>query len=90
MLFVCAPGISWSVEIYGIRIIDAGGGASCFLEYPEAALWDFMTRGYDFDRVRRLVGLIGGMDPKGIEGLAAKTLVRWIARGFLVQTDSHG
>lgn len=92
--------VAWSVEEGGIRIADGGRGAAAFLEYPEAAIWDFALRGIPEDRAVVMLAAIAAIAPAPMDVDAARALYRrtikkWIAahwieeRGESVEPVDH-
>ena len=87
--FRVAPGIRWVVETHSILISD-GSTEPVRIEYPEAALWDLVTRRHRTERCVALLAYIAGLDAAGAERLANETLETWERAGFLVSTGDDG
>ena len=88
-LYQGARDISWTVETTGLLLMRPGSGVCCRLAYPEAAIWDFVTRGYDLQRVARMIRHIGGFpDDSAAEKYVRDRLRSWLEAGFLVVNKS--
>jgi len=67
------------VEPDGVRILTGGG--STFLPYPEAAVWDLLSRGEPLEAAAGKLGLIAGLDLEGARALVNDCARRWMAGG---------
>ena len=74
--------VVWSVGRTNLTLSD-GRGHVHTLEYPEAAVWDLLTRGYRFDDVVRLTGHIGSLPPADADALVRSALARWCDAGLV-------
>jgi hypothetical protein len=78
-------GVSWLVEDAGIRVFGPQATSSRLVEYPEAAVWDFVTRGYPLDVI---VSRLRCLDPR-LAGNAANwvacVLDGWVDDGLLAR-----
>ncbi|MBI4473382.1 MAG: hypothetical protein HY646_11995 [Acidobacteria bacterium] len=83
-MYRLAPGVQWSVEARGLLVKGAGGKVQ-FLEYPEAAVWDLISRGYRFDKVVSMVSCIASIDQDAGRKLVAESLDKWVNSGLLVR-----
>lgn len=86
----CPDHVGWSVEIDTIRIINQRSGAVCLLGYPEAAVWDLISRGYAYDDLVRLLGVIASFDLSEAKQLVLRTVKDLAGKGFLTQSGDHG
>ena len=77
-----APGVHWIVGRTALTILD-GNGAARTLGYPEAAVWDFVTRGYSLCDVSRLIAPVASLDPPAARQVVQAAVDGWIASGFL-------
>jgi hypothetical protein len=79
------------VETCGITLIHRGTGTTRSLRYPEAALWDLLSRGYSYERTLSLLCAIASLAPEAAERLLLDSLAAWVEVGFLVrEEDNHG
>ena len=80
-----SPDVKWSVETYHILMWDPSGNVHT-VEYPQAAIWDFMTRQYKaHDIINRLAFIIERSE-QDIESLYVETVKQWINNGILIQS----
>ena len=87
--YQCPDDVGWSVEIDTIRLIDQRTGSVCLLGYPEAAIWDLISRGYGFDDLVRLLGVIASISASQAKRLVLHTVEDFVQKGFLTRSDSH-
>jgi hypothetical protein len=85
----CPEHVGWSVEIDTIRLINRRSGAVCRLGYPEAAVWDLLSRGYAHEDLVRLLGVIASVDLSEAEQLVLRTVKDLAEKGFLTQSGNH-
>lgn len=83
--FKCAPHVKWSVEVWGVILLNEASGLVRSLEYPQAAIWDLINRGYSFEKTKRLVSAITSSGTEAAEELLLESLERWTAEGFLTK-----
>ena len=72
-----------AVEAGGVVLIDHATGAATTLRYPEAAIWDLITRGDSPDRIATKMCAIAGLEPAAAQKLVLDTLAAWREAGFL-------
>jgi hypothetical protein len=77
-----APGVRWAVEEDGI-LLDDGAGCIAKVGYPDAAVWDFMVRGYRYGQLVELMTHIAGLDEAAAGELVGECLERWAEGGVL-------
>jgi hypothetical protein len=80
-----APDVRWVVERTTLRLVAAAGLPST-LHYPEAAVWDLVSRGYDIAAASRILAPVAGLDERQAEALVRVTVDRWVRAGMLVET----
>jgi hypothetical protein len=85
-----APSVRWAVEDEGILVIDTGSGASHFLGYPDAAVWDLLARDYSGSRLARMLCLIGAFGWSESQRLIDTLLAEWETAGLLLRDLDHG
>ncbi len=79
----CAEHVVWIVEPWGVTLIHAPHGRSCQLPYPEAAIWDLLTRCRPEETIRSMLELIAGIGPHEAEALVRSRLDAWAEEGWL-------
>ncbi len=82
-----AAGVSWLVCDEGVRVFRDNASQSTLLHYPEAALWDLLTRHAGKDRLRRMLGLITGQDPDAMSHWLDDMLDLWLHEGLIREPD---
>lgn len=80
--FHVAPGVGWSVGRVNLTLTDRRGHV-CTLEYPEAAVWDLLSRGYAFEKIEQMLGHIASMEPAAADALIRTAIGRWRDAGLL-------
>ncbi len=78
-----AEQVRWAVEAGGVVLIDGATGAATTLGYPQAAIWDFLTRGESSERIAAKMGAIASLDPAGAQALVEETIAALREAGFL-------
>lgn len=72
-----APEVVWNSEPNGVRVTPPSGD-SVKLGYPDAALWDFMTRGIAEGRLILMLRHIGGFpDEAAVRTFVSSRLEEW-------------
>jgi hypothetical protein len=79
----CAPFTKWAVELDGILVINKESGATNFLKYPQAAIWDLLTREYSYEHIVDMVSAITSLQEDEVNTLIAACLAEWAQTGFL-------
>jgi hypothetical protein len=69
----------------GHFLINEKTGAVSSFGYPQAAIWDLLTRGYFYDRTVRMLTAITSLQADEVETLIAESLETWAKAGFLVR-----
>ncbi len=78
-----AQGVRWAVEAWGVVLVHEGTGATVTLGYPQAAIWDFLTREETSDRIAERREVIASLDPAGAKALVVETVTALREAGFL-------
>jgi hypothetical protein len=85
-----AEQVRWAVEAAGVVLIDGVTGAATTLGYPEAAIWDLITRGDSRERIAAKLCAIAGLEPAAAHRLLLDTVAAWREAGFLAAGESSG
>jgi hypothetical protein len=91
--YSCVPDVTWMVESDGVRVVTLAGGLRTRLEYPEAALWDFIVRGISAARTTAMMKHIGAFaTDEDTQAFVADRLHAWQQRGLIAArpSDDHG
>jgi hypothetical protein len=70
--------------------MKAGHGAVCGIPYPQAAIWDLMSRSYDYETIVAMMGHIAAVSADEARSLAQSALHTWTDAGLLVREDGRG
>jgi hypothetical protein len=81
--------VRWAVSRRGIQLLDTRSRKGAHLAYPEAAIWDLMSRGQGEEEVARRVALIAGTSQTRARELISATLKDWTESGFLTYAASQ-
>jgi hypothetical protein len=76
------PRVKWVVERFTLRVTDGSGALRTF-DYPEAAVWDLMSRGYPFAQVVSMTGHIMSVGAETADTLVRRSLEQWAASGLI-------
>lgn len=85
-----AEGVAWAVDRGGLWLLCEASGASQWLAYPEAAVWDLLSRGLSFERTVSLLGPIASLGSDEAERLVRRCIEAWTEAGFLARTGDDG
>lgn len=75
-------GVRWGVGGVTVALTCAGSGVRV-LRYPEAAVWDLLSRGYPVAKVASLTEHIASLDSVAADALVRSCLEEWADRGFV-------
>jgi hypothetical protein len=84
-----APGVEWVVNACDVLVRQPGNGISR-LAYPEAALWDLVSRAQSSSRIHRIMQHVAGLEPDAARAMVERTLESWAERGLVVAREAHG
>jgi len=79
-----AEGVYWTVGRTALTIVDPAGVVST-IGYPDAAVWDFVSRGYDPGEVAGLLAAVAAIERAEAAALVRSAISRWMAGGLLEQ-----
>lgn len=85
-----AEHIRWVVQVDAIHIIDTRSGGHCRLPYPQAAVWDMLSRNYAREKIVYLLMPIAGLDEERAWGLVNDTLADWYSDGLIKKRMHRG
>ena len=77
-----SPNVRWVVERFTVTLTD-GKGRVRALRYPEAAIWDLVSRGYAYDKVVPMMAHIAARDTAAADTLVRTTLEDWASDGLI-------
>jgi hypothetical protein len=69
-----AEHVRWTVEAGGVVLIDGATGVATTLGYPQAAIWDFLTRGEPEEKICAKLCAIASLDPAAAQALVMETV----------------
>ncbi|MDR1489918.1 MAG: hypothetical protein LBS65_05450 [Desulfovibrio sp.] len=79
----CAGHVTWVVEPHCVVLFDSTRNLRHELAYPEAAVWDLITRGRSEETIRSMLELIAGIGPREARELVGSRLDLWAEEGWL-------
>jgi hypothetical protein len=79
-----AGGVTWVVEHAGIRVFGPLATSVRFIPYPEAAVWDFLSRGYAPGVIASNLGQLDRRLGANAPSWVASVLQGWSDDGILV------
>ncbi|MGE5391380.1 MAG: hypothetical protein ACM3PE_09995 [Deltaproteobacteria bacterium] len=88
--YISRPGMTWAVEENGILLIDPASGRQSFLEYPEAALWDLLSRCHSVERAAPVMKAVIRSRGDCCQDWSLEQLQIWADEGWLLREDSNG
>jgi hypothetical protein len=78
-----AEQVRWAVEAAGVVLIHSATGETITVGYPRAAIWDFLTRGEDCERMAAKLCAIASLQPEAARKLVFETVAQWREAGLL-------
>jgi hypothetical protein len=78
-----AEQVRWAVEAAGVVLIHGATGETIAVGYPRAAIWDFLTRGEDCERIAAKLCAIAALEPAAARKLVFETVVQWREAGLI-------
>jgi hypothetical protein len=88
--YVSHPEVAWVVEKSGIRLIRQDTGASELIVYPEAMLWDLLSRNRPYERLVNIIATVAGLRKETAEHFIRKKVGDWIREGWLAEQAGDG
>lgn len=88
-IYRLAVDVQWAVRQKGVVVFLGSGGPAWHFDYPQAAVWDLLTRGYRHPRMVRLLCAIAALDEEGAERLLRESVEQWHEAGLLVPDGGH-
>lgn len=85
-----APGITWSVEQRGALVFDRSRTAPTWIGYPEAAIWDLLTRGTPWTQLVAVFATVAGVTADDAEKQAGAACRAWVESGLLEREAGGG
>lgn len=86
----CRQDICWTVENDGLLLIDRAAGTVMRMGYPDAALWDLMSREIPLLKIIAMMSVITGKSAQDTEIWVAEANARWEHTTLLIRDDNHG
>lgn len=84
-----APGITWVKDAGQTILVDGLGGRSWILYGLEAAAWDLLALGYEFEGVVGALALLAGVDDEQGRTMLLATTRRWQEVGILCAAEGE-
>jgi len=84
--FHCSPAVAWAVEQTGLTLLHRETGRTRALPYPQAALWDLLSRARPWNRLGETMAAIMGVDRVVAEAWMKDTVLDLAQEGWLVES----
>ena len=55
------------------------------MHYPQAALWDLISRKYSYDKIINMLSVIISEDKKSTKRLVQECINAWLENGYLIK-----
>lgn len=81
MRYHTADDVRWCVNRASVTVVARDAART--LEYPQAAIWDLVSRGYATERVIELTSYIIASDKTDAERLVRDALQAWVGDGLI-------
>ena len=88
--YYAADQITWAVEESGVVIVNGATGSATTLGYPQAAIWDFLTRGESGERICSKLCAVASLDTTAAQALLQETVAALRKAGFLAPGKCSG
>ncbi|MFN2226514.1 MAG: hypothetical protein ACK2UY_09410 [Anaerolineae bacterium] len=85
-----APGVVWVKDGAATLVVNPAAGHSWALRGLEAATWDLLVLGYQFERAARLLAVLGDVTEADARASLSATLQRWEKAGILLAEKGNG
>lgn len=86
----CHSDVVWAIESVGLVLIRRDTRKRLVLHYPEAALWDLLSRQVAFDRLIKMMAAIAGLELSAAREWVTKTINGWARESWLIGGEGHG
>ncbi|MCB9289781.1 MAG: hypothetical protein H6560_20925 [Lewinellaceae bacterium] len=84
------PHILWTVELQGIFVVDKQTGNHYFLHYPEAAVWDLLSRKYFPEQIPPVISAIEQVNLDAATRIVSRCLMEWSGYGLINTKNEYG
>ena len=84
------PDVRWIVEEWGIRVFHVEKGQILSLEYPEAAVWDLLSRDPREETIVSKLSAILAWPESRSRGLLRSSIRRWLDLEVLRKPRARG
>ena len=82
--------VRWAVQTDGLYVIHTRTMSSQKLEYPDAAVWDLITRYGSNRKIIQLLSHIANLSLQKTELIFSDCMGRWASSGLLTMDDGNG
>lgn len=89
VIYRIANYIRWVVQVDAVHVINTQTGGHHRLFYPQAAIWDMLSRNYSIDKIAHLLMPIADVNVEEAQHLVKDILSDWRSEGFL-KTETPG
>jgi hypothetical protein len=82
--------VRWVIDNCRIQVVDEKVNRVRQLDYPEAAIWDFVSRGRSLDQTLQMLCAIYPIDTHEAERMVRLCLQEWVQDGLVMEEAAHG
>ena len=86
----CHPATVWAVDQTGVRVLRRDTGKTRHLPYPDAAVWDLVTRRVPAPRLVTMISTLIGEERSSAGAWIARTIRQWKQEGWLIGGEGDG
>jgi hypothetical protein len=86
-VYQCAPGITWLRDADHMLLVEEERGQSWLMRGTQAAVWDFLTLAYPYQKIVRFLSLLLRVPIEEAEVTLLCLLCDWQAAGILQLTE---
>ena len=79
------PDVAWSVDCRGLSLVHLKTGDRVCLVYPEAALWDLLSREVEMTRIIRIMTALTSLEDPAVRLWCRRTVQGWIDAGWMLE-----
>ncbi|MDO8589613.1 MAG: hypothetical protein Q7T82_21520 [Armatimonadota bacterium] len=86
----CRAKVSWAAQSNGLLLMRQDTGASATLSYPEAAIWDLLSRNVGYERVVKIISAMERIGADRAADVVESAVRQWLVDGWLVNGGDDG
>lgn len=79
------PNITYSVDIFDIKLFNKAKNSLTTLSYPQAVIWDLFIKKYSYKSIIHMMAIIGRMTSTHAKAVVDDTLEYFLEENILVE-----